>query len=150
MEYILISFENIQMWMEIEKEGYALRQIVKDEDDIYHLSCMEDCLAEGVIKKEDLAGKIISIKKEEFEEKWNNLKKIYEEKWREIKRNNPIEKKINGKCKYYYPQGYILDVEGGLGLLKDNSTIDVNIGDIVQGIITGYDDINMWLLITLL
>ena len=34
MEYILISFENIQMWMEIEKEGYALRQIVKDEDDI--------------------------------------------------------------------------------------------------------------------
>ncbi len=153
MEYMLIIFEDIEMWIELTEEGYALRQIIKEEDNTYHLSCVEDCLAEGVIKKEDLAGDIISIKKTEFEYQWDELKKAYVDKWIETKRNYIIGKKIKGKFQYYYPQGYIFDINGVLGLLKDDTGMQAEnlcIGDIVEGVVIGYDDINMWILISLI
>ena len=46
MNYIIIKYENEEFWIEIDKENYAIRQIIISGDNI-EISCINDCLAEG-------------------------------------------------------------------------------------------------------
>lgn len=48
MNYIMIKYENEEFWIEIDKENYAIRQIIISGDNI-EISCINDCLAEGKI-----------------------------------------------------------------------------------------------------
>ena len=57
MKYLLVETEIEKFWIEIGIDGYANRQIVIDEFKKIHISCLEDCLAEGVIDENDLEGK---------------------------------------------------------------------------------------------
>ena len=49
MKYLVTKFDSEQYWIEVGNDGYALRQIIIDADNNEHVSCIEDCLAEGVI-----------------------------------------------------------------------------------------------------
>lgn len=65
MSYIYTDFEGIKYWVEIDDEGYALRQVIEEDGEI-SVSCREDCLAEGVVEIEYFE----NIKSEEFEKVW--------------------------------------------------------------------------------
>lgn len=51
MKYLLLKSGKEKYWYELDDEGYANRQIVLDEHCQIHLSCLEDCLAEGLISE---------------------------------------------------------------------------------------------------
>ena len=87
MKYWFINFEEEQYWIEVADDNIAMRQIIKNADDIIQISCIEDCLAEGVIDVEDLEGEIIEISLEKFEEKWNAEIKAYLNLWKLQKKN---------------------------------------------------------------
>ena len=67
MNYIMIKYENEEFWIEIDKENYAIRQIIISGDNI-EISCINDCLAEGKIYLYELDGDITKIDKEKFGE----------------------------------------------------------------------------------
>ena len=69
MNYIMIKYENEEFWIEIDKENYAIRQIIISGDNI-EISCINDCLAEGKIYLYELDGDITKIDKEKFDLKW--------------------------------------------------------------------------------
>ena len=62
-KYIYLQDEGDKYWIELDGENYAVRQISVDVWGRYHLSCFEDCLAEGVFEEKCIE-KIIS--KNEF------------------------------------------------------------------------------------
>lgn len=76
MRYLLIYFENEQYWLEITEKQIATRQIIVDENLEIHISCREDCLAEGKIITDELGGTYKEISKEEFESQWILAKKL--------------------------------------------------------------------------
>jgi hypothetical protein len=58
MKYLLIEFEEEAYWIEVGNDGYALRQIVLNNDQNIQVSSLEDCLAEGPINENYLDGTI--------------------------------------------------------------------------------------------
>ena len=58
MNYLLLERGKEKYWYELDDEGYAYRQIVLDEQGKIHVSCLEDCLAEGPVNEEELDGSI--------------------------------------------------------------------------------------------
>lgn len=153
MKYWFINFEEEQYWIEVADDNIATRQIIKDEDDIIRISCIEDCLAEGVIDVEDLEGEIIEISLEKFEEKWNAETKAYHNLWEFQKEKYPIGKIVECKIKYFYPQGIIMQIGDTKGVYQDRELKASNeYGkyplDTIKGKVKGYDDKNMWLIIS--
>lgn len=53
MKYLFSEFDSEQFWIEVDHDGYALRQIIIDADNKVHVSCIEDYLAEGTIDEND-------------------------------------------------------------------------------------------------
>ncbi|MGM9535508.1 MAG: hypothetical protein ACI3VR_09655 [Intestinibacter sp.] len=143
MKYILILWENHEIWIEIDDEKYALRQICKEPNGDIEISCFDDCLAEGIIEEEDLEGQIIKVSKEDFEKQWKSLTKDYLDNWKKIKEKYFIGSQITGKCKYFYPQGAIIECQDCTALYDDIFKVDVN--QEVKGTVCGYDEDNMWI-----
>ena len=69
--YVRICFEREELYIELDAQEYAIRQLNIDELSGKHLSCREDCLAEGVICETDIEGNFQYISRELFEEKWS-------------------------------------------------------------------------------
>lgn len=90
MKYLLLIFDNEKYWFEIDDENFACRQIILDENGIYHISCIEDCLAEGQVVIENLDGKIFDLAKSEFEKVWQFVLEDYRTYWEEIKEKYPV------------------------------------------------------------
>lgn len=146
MKYLLINFEDEQYWLEIGTDGYALRQIIIDADKQTHVSCIEDCLAEGIIREGELDGKISTITQYEFESRWNIVTLEKRKSWDILKEQYPIGKVVECKVKYFYPQGCILEIGELRGIC--NVKPDVYPNDYIKGKVNGYDETNMWLLIS--
>jgi len=146
MKYLLIEFDNEQYWLEIGNEGYALRQIIIDIDGHIHISCLEDCLAEGIFDENELAGEIRYILQCEFEKEWNIVTLEERKQWAILKKQYIIGKGVECKVKYSYPQGWILDAGQSLGICK--SDLELYPNELLNGIINGYDEVNMWVLIS--
>ena len=72
MKYLLIKYGEENYWYELDDEGYAIRQIILDEHCQIHVSCLEDCLAEGPVNEEELEGSIENISKREFDMLWQD------------------------------------------------------------------------------
>lgn len=145
MKYLLLKLGKEQYWYELDEEGYASRQINVDEDGQIHVSCLEDCLAEGLINEDDLEGYVIHLSKQEFENLWQTTLKKYEVVWKDIKKKYPIGIFVQGKCSYSYPQGSII---------RGNDFIAIYIGEesfclnkLVQYKVKSYDEKNMWLVV---
>ena len=58
MKYMILTLNEEKYWLEVEEDNYANRQIILDEYKQFHISCMEECLAEGPIEESDLEGDI--------------------------------------------------------------------------------------------
>lgn len=86
MKYILDVFEDEEFWIELDNDGYALRQMIVGENNV-EMSCFTDCLAEGVVALDELAGEIKIITQDIFEYKWDKYIKNFKEEWENKKKN---------------------------------------------------------------
>lgn len=145
MQYLLVDFENEKYWLEINEQLIALRQIIVDEDSNIHVSCREDCLAEGIVELDELDGTYKEISQDEFESMWISALRPYCEEWLKIKKKYSVGRKIEGGCKYFYPQGSIIIGEDYIAVYKGKKEILFN--EFFIGQIVGYDEQNLWLVL---
>lgn len=127
MKYLLLRVGEEKYWYELDDEGYANRQIVLDEHSQIHISCLEDCLAEGPINEEDLDSSIINLSQKEFDALWKDTLKKYEKLWEEIKKRYPIRG------------------NDFIAVYKGEEPFCLN--QLVQYRVKSYDDVNMWLVV---
>ncbi|MBG9795697.1 hypothetical protein ABD76_25835 [Paenibacillus dendritiformis] len=146
MTYFLIEYEQEEYWIEVGTDGYALRQIIVDNDKNVHVSCLEDCLAEGSIDENELDGTINLITQHDFEDTWNKATLTKRKVWEGQKMKNPIGKEVRLKVAYKYPQGWVLKSQDLIGIYSGE--YDLSYGTLVKGRVSGYDEINMWLKIS--
>lgn len=145
MTYIYYNFERIESFIEIENDGYALRQVTIENGKTL-ISCRDDCLAEGLIDI-DFECKKISLK--DFEKKWTEAKSPYLNEWEEYKIKYSIKDIIEGIIYCFYPQGMIIKIENKILACAKilNSTQFTKTGLKISGRVYAYDETNMWLLL---
>jgi len=143
MFYIFFQFDNEKFWIEMDKDCYAVRQIVCDEKTIYHISCIEDCLAEGKIDLKQLEAEIVYLTKEEFDTVWNEIISSYAKAWEIVKSKYLIGTVVLGQCVYFYPQGPVIKGKDFIAIYKGKRNILFHESVYVR--VTAYDEINMWL-----
>lgn len=146
MKYLLIEFEEEEYWIEVGTDGYALRQIIVDKDKNVHVSCLEDCLAEGIIDENELDGTIKFITQHDFNTNWKKVTQNKRKLWESQKMKYPIGERIQFKVEYLYPQGWVLKAEDLIGIY--GGEFNLSFGQLVTGNVIGYDNINMWLRIS--
>lgn len=145
MKYFLLQSGEEKYWYELDDDGYANRQIVMDEHSQIHISCLEDCLAEGPITEEDVEGNVINFSKQEFDILWQNILKKYEKLWEGVKKKYHIGVYVEGKYSYSYPQGYIFRGNDFIAIYKGTESFCLN--QLVRYRVKSYDDVNMWLVV---
>lgn len=145
MQYLLINFENEKCWLEMNEQLIALRQVIIDENFHIHVSCREDCLAEGIVELDELDGTYKEILQDEFERIWISALRPYCEEWLEIKEKYTVGQKIEGVCKCFYPQGAIIRGEDYVAVYKGEKKVLFN--EYLVAHIVGYDEQNFWLIL---
>ena len=143
MRYVFFTTEDEKYWIEINDNNIAYRQVIFS-DGLYHVSALEDCLAEGQIVENELEEAIIDISKDDFELIWNKSLKDYRKNWESIKDSYRLNSNITATFMYYYPQGAIFKVDNIIiNYIGDN---EVHIHEELDMKIVGYDDINLWII----
>lgn len=145
MQYLLIDFDNEKYWLEMNEQLIALRQVIVDKASNIHVSCREDCLAEGIVQLDELDGTYKEILQDEFESMWVSALRPYCEEWLKIKEKYTVGRNVEGICKYFYPQGAIIRGEDYVASYKGKKEILFNESLVAQ--IVGYDEQNLWLVL---
>lgn len=143
MRYVFFTSEKEQYWIEINDDNFATRQIILS-DGLYHVSALEDCLAEGQIAEGEIEAGITEISNESFEMTWNEALRDYRQKWKEMKKNYKLNSNITATLMYYYPQGAIFKVDNIIINYIGDS--EVKLHEELNMKIVGYDDTNMWII----
>ncbi|RKI76196.1 hypothetical protein D7V83_19855 [bacterium 0.1xD8-71] len=145
MKYLLLELNKEKYWLELDDERYANRQIILDECNKFHVSCMEDCLAEGIFNEADVEGNIINLAKQDFEDVWQSVLNEHKKQWKEIKQKYPVGVCVQGVNSYSYPQGTIVKGRNFIAIYTGDQPFYYN--KCVQYKVKAYDDINMWLIV---
>ncbi len=143
MRYVFFTTEDGNYWIEINNNNIAYRQVILS-DGLYHVSALEDCLAEGQIVESELEEDIIDISKDDFELIWNKSLRDYRKNWESIKDSYRLNSNITAKFMYYYPHGAIFKVDNIIINYIGNN--EVQIHEELDMKIVGYDDINLWII----
>lgn len=146
MKYLVLKWNKEKYWFELDECSYVNRQIVLDEHNEIHISCLEDYLAEGPIYEEDLEGDISNLTEQEFEYVWKSSLKKYENKWKKNKERYPIGQYVHGVNSYSYPQGTVIKGKDFIAIYKGNDEFCINKS--VRYKVESYDDTNMWLVVS--
>ena len=91
MKYIRIECDKEPLWtelggedhvirqiiMELDENNYAVRQIIVDENNECHYSCLEDCLAEGQVREDEMDEKVLDLPCQVFESMWEDFIAVY-------------------------------------------------------------------------
>lgn len=145
MKYLLLKSAKENYWCELDDVGYVNRQIILDEYHQFHVSCLEDCLAEGTISEEDIDGSIINLTKQEFDILWQSVLMKYKKQWEDIKKRYPVGVYIQGVNSYCYPQGTVIRGNDFIAIYTGKDSFCIN--KLVQYKVKSYDDTNMWLVV---
>lgn len=147
--YLDLSIFNEEYWFELDDDCYARRQMIvnKSKND-YVISCRDDCLAEGIIKLEELEGNKLLISKYCFENKWTDLKKRYEKEWFNTKKDYCLGDKFEGKCLYSNNNGWIVASDNYIGVYNGKLQKKLHAGDMIESYVIGYDEDNMMLILS--
>lgn len=145
MKYLLLELDEERYWFELDDDGYANRQIFLDKYNKFHISCLEDCLAEGSIDEADIEGIIINLTEQDFKNVWQSVLKKYEHRWSAIKERYPVGVFVQGVNSYSYPQGTIIKGNNFIAVYQGNAPFCFN--KVVRYKVKSYDDINMWLVV---
>ncbi len=150
MKYFLLEVDAEKNWYELDDDNYANRQIALDEFNEFHISCLEDWLAEGEISEMEIEdwkeeGWFFNLTKEEFENLWQSIIKKYEKQWKKVKKRYPIGTIVRGINSYIYPQGTIITGEDFLAVYTGDDPFYLH-KEVCYKVIS-YDEINMWLVV---
>lgn len=147
MHYIYFEFEKEQFFIELDTENRPQRQIILYPNGTYEISCRDNCLAEGEIDLET-SKDITNISFALFENNWNEFTASHRSQWNMIKENYPIGRCVTGIIKYFYPQGARVNLGTVQGILPNNcENVPTFIDCVVQGVVSGYDEQNMWIVL---
>ena len=146
MKYSLIIFEDEEFWIELDDDGYADRQMIISNTETL-ISCFTDCLAEGIVNLDELEGKIKSIDYQTFQDRWDKYLKPYRTDWELKKKILTVCTKIQGRIKYFYPQGAVVELDNGQGICLAGLPENILIGTLIEWVIAGYDEENMWFIL---
>jgi len=141
MRYISFNFEDEKYWIELNNDNVAYREIILSND-CYHVSALEDCLAEGEFVDEEIEAEIKDITQTEFEQIWDDAMREHSEKWGETKNKYKINDCLTATLIYYYPQGAIFKCDDILVLYNGEREFYLHEQTMLR--IVGYDDTNMW------
>lgn len=150
MTHIYFEFEGEKCWIEVDDNAYATRQIVRKANDEILVSCRDECLAEGIVDTETDCERITQT---EFDTFWRQATEKYWNDYEKHKLVYPVGKSVSGSIQYFYPQGVIFLSEtiyfcGEMTSCKRNAHPSALYpGHLVNGLVSGYDDENMWILI---
>ena len=144
-KYILIKYHQEEFYIELNEQQIAMRQLIIDKDSLNHLSCREDCLAEGIIRERDMAGEFQYISKKQFEDKWFAAMMPYEADWKLVKKKYILGSQVEGRSLFFYPQGIVIKGNDFYALYKGDRINQIN--QRAEACIVGYDDDNMWLIL---
>ena len=145
MKYYFVMFEDVRYWIEVDSNSFAMRQIVVEGEDV-EISSFQDCLSEIQIIEEEMEGDVKQITSLEFDAKWETIMVKYSIVWKESKRLHPVGSKISGQVMYFYPHGTIIEIEEIKGLYLHDTT-NIEIGQRISGVVSGYDEINRWVIV---
>lgn len=145
MKYWVVYFENEQFWLELTEQLTAMRQIIIDENLGIHISAREDCLAEGEVIIDESQETYKEICRDEFNNQWRVAMKPYYDEWLSVKQKYPIGSKVEGICKYFYPQGAIVQGNDYFGVYTGKKEVLFN--DFLVACVKDYDETNLWLVL---
>lgn len=144
-KYVTISDDEEVYWIEVDNENYALRQVIKDKDNVFHISCLEDCLAEGKI---DNLEKYEIITQDRFLYIWNKVLEKYQVHWNNVCKKYRREDILIGKVMFFYPQGVILQGKDYMAIYKGNKNMILH--NCYQMRIIDYDNENRWIIVDII
>ena len=151
MKYLNFTFEDVTYWIELNDDNYALRQIVIKSNGNILISCINDCLAEGIVSIDKDTNIITPYS---FEKIWSKYLSSYYVNWEKVKSKYPIGKKVEGIIKYFYPQGIIIQLTDTQGITDYEKCRENSISNNfypnqkIIGTVTGYDETNMWIILS--
>lgn len=141
-KYLYLQDDDDEYWIELDEENYAIRQIIREPNDILHLSCFEDCLAEGPII--DLSEfNIISY--DTFQQIWNKCISTHDSEWDNIKNKYVLGSSVNLRVECFYPQGIIMKGSNFIAIYMGNRNFKLH--EIVNLQVVQYDDENHWVIV---
>lgn len=141
-QYIHLQDEGDEYWIELDEENFARRQIIKDSSGKFHLSCFEDCLAEGSLEELCYMNSIIY---DEFQQIWNKYLSVNLKNWENVKKKYKIGSRVHLRVEYYYPQGIILKGSDFTAVYIGNNNYSLHEEIILQ--VVQYDDENLWVVV---
>lgn len=145
-----LSFKarDFEYLIELNEEQYPVRVIIKDKEGNIKVSSKENCLPERALEYNEDIHTLITQKK--FDEAWNQVHYELLTEWNDTKKSYPLEKEINVVVECFYPQGIICESNQVRFLTSDIKYIEeeefLYPSDPLDGIVSGYDDVNMWII----
>ena len=146
MFYIQFEYEGETFYLEIDDQQIATRQIIMKNPREFQISSRMDCLAEGEVL---LTEENTEIPQAEFERIWRQCMRYYEEDWQQAKDDYPVNSVAVCKVEYFYPQGIIAHSGKTVFCMEDTADSRINrINITIKGTVIGYDEQNMWVLLS--
>lgn len=145
-----LSFKarDFDYFMELNEEQYPVRVIISDNKGNIKVSSKENCLPERALEFDEKIHTLIS--QEDFDDKWRMVHKTYLREWEDIKKEYPIGTKIDVNVECFYPQGIICEANQVRFYTSDIKYIEeeefLYPTDPLEGLVSGYDDVNMWVI----
>lgn len=144
--------ENERYYFEIDENGTAYRQISKHGDSHCEISIAPDfvlCDQEVIIEADDRI-----LTKEQFEIEWQQAIEPNQAAWKRTKKQYSPGSPVSGEIAMFYPQGAIIRLSDNAYAITDYNKLRERTpayylypGYCIEGIVAGYDQINLWLVI---
>ncbi|WP_411345621.1 hypothetical protein ACE3MZ_06355 [Paenibacillus sp. WLX1005] len=158
MDYYRLRFEESDenYYFEVDSERTVLRQVIEDEGR-WIVSCRSDeelhfCLYDQEFDQsmDDAEGE--DITREQFEQVWSQATAPHRREWEQTKAKFQFGDVVSGIIEVFYPQGVILSLPNdAYGIIDDgecNAAVPPETrypGYMVKAVVTGLDEVNMWL-----
>lgn len=144
--------EDDRYYFEIDENGTAYRQISKYGDSHCEVSTSPDfvlCDQEVIVEAYDRI-----LTKEQFEIEWQQAIVPNLAAWKRTKKQYPPGKPVSGEIAMFYPQGAIIRLSDNAYAVTDYNKLRERTpaqylypGYWIEGIVSQYDEINLWLVI---
>ncbi len=140
-------------------DGCAIRQITVSGDNAIASNRPFPpwglCLAEGQVNYDDIEDVLTVIDQDAFEAVWQTHLVKHQAQWQTSKQHYPIGTPIQGWIEIFFPQGVIVNLGDGSFGVADYAATRASArpewmypGHIVMATVSGYDEINLWLVLT--